>query len=273
MHILKRLTITILFISLVAFSLYFCFGKLTTDDTIPVISSTEENIEVSVYSDEAELYEGITAWDDKDGDITDKVFVEEISNFIRQGVCNITYAVVDSDNHVAKLTRKLTYSDYESPRFTVNSALVFIQGQTFSMLDYIGATDSVDGDISDKVKLVSSTIDTTEEGTYEITVQATNSFGDVISETLPVKVVSSKKMSVTIELSTYIIYAESGDSIDPDNYIESVTGYYGEKIDADDVEIDSSVDLNTPGVYTIEYSVKDENDNKGLTNLIVVVME
>lgn len=273
MHILKRITIILLFLSTLVFTLFYVYNRMTTDNTIPVISSDVDEIEASIYADEAELYNGITAWDDKDGDISDKVFIQDISNFIRTGVCNVTYVVTDSDNHVAKLTRRITYTDYESPRFILNDALVFAHGTSFSMLDYIGATDSIDGDISNQIKLISSTVDTTTQGAYEATFSVSNSYGDVVSATLPVSVVSQNDLAISIQLSTYLVYLEKGDSIDPEDYIESVTDYYGEEMDKDDVTIESELDLNTPGVYVISYSIEDENEYKGMTKLNVIIQD
>ena len=273
MHILKRVIVTIFIISLIVFLLYFDWNKLTTDETLPTISCTTDTIEMSINDDEAILYDGVSAWDDKDGDITENVFIEEISQFIREGVCNVTYAVVDSDNHVAKLTRRLSYTDYTSPEFILEKALVFTQGQTFSILDYVDAVDVIDGYIHDKIKTVDSTVDTTEEGSYEITIQVTNSLGDTVEETLPVYVVSSEDLAVTIELSTYLVYVDSGENFDPSDYVESVTGSYGEEMDKDSVTLKSKVDLSTPGVYTVKYSAEDDNGNKGITRLVVIVRE
>ena len=46
-----------------------------------------------------------------------EVIVESVSRFTDKGVCKVTYAVCDSDNHIAKATRKIIYTDYVSPTF------------------------------------------------------------------------------------------------------------------------------------------------------------
>ena len=66
---------------------------------------------------EERLLEGVTAYDGKDGDLTSKVFVESISNFVEPGVSNVTYVVYDADRHAAKASRKVVYLDYTPPRF------------------------------------------------------------------------------------------------------------------------------------------------------------
>lgn len=42
-------------------------------------------ISVSIHADEVELLSGVTAYDAKDGDVTDSLAVEHISNFIEKG--------------------------------------------------------------------------------------------------------------------------------------------------------------------------------------------
>lgn len=273
MHILRRITLIILFVFVISVVLFYTYNRMMDDDTMPVISCKTDELEVSIYAEESELYEGITAWDDKDGDLTDQVFIQDISNFITMGVCNATYVVIDSDNHVTKLTRRIIYTDYERPVFTLKEALVFGQGTVFSMLDYVGAVDCVDDDISGQIKMTKSTVDTTNEGVYEASFSVSNSYGDVVSVTLPITVVAKDELNVDIQLSSYLVYLEQGESITPEDYIESVTDYYGKEMDMEDVVIESDVDSNTPGVYVISYSAEDENGYKGITKLNVIIQD
>lgn len=273
MALVRRITIFLLIITSVCFAAFEGWNYLTADDTLPVISCTTEEIEVSIDADEVALLDGVTAWDDKDGDITESVYVESISDFIRVGVSNVTYCVVDSDNHVDKLTRRVIYSDYTSPEISLNAPLVLYVGQTFTALDYLGASDCIDGDITSQLSVTSSTVDTTGEGTYELTAKVTNSKGDAVSLTLPVKVLPSEELMASIELSTYLVYIEVGDSIDPTTYIESAAGYFGDEIDTDEVSIKSKVDIENEGVYVVKYTVVDELGYTGTTYLTVVVEE
>ena len=50
----------------------------------PEISMDNSEISVSIHADEAELLSGVTAYDAKDGDVTDSLAVEHISNFIEK---------------------------------------------------------------------------------------------------------------------------------------------------------------------------------------------
>ena len=42
----------------------------------------------------------MTATDDKDGDITENLFIESRTTFLEKGRFNVTIAVADQDNHV-----------------------------------------------------------------------------------------------------------------------------------------------------------------------------
>lgn len=60
-------------------------------------------------SDTALLLEGVTATDDRDGDVTDSVIIENIfPNDDRTGA-SVIYAAKDSHNNVTKVTRRVNY--------------------------------------------------------------------------------------------------------------------------------------------------------------------
>jgi CTP:phosphocholine cytidylyltransferase-like protein len=100
-----RVVAILLFVVTTALYVYFSVTeKLKTDNTVPVITLEEDVLEVGINATNAELLKGVTAFDEKDGDITDRVIVESLSNFIEPGLCRITYAVCDSNNHVATAT-------------------------------------------------------------------------------------------------------------------------------------------------------------------------
>ena len=54
----------------------------------PEISMDNSEISVSIHADEAELLSGVTAYDAKDGDVTDSLAVEHISNLSKRAAEN-----------------------------------------------------------------------------------------------------------------------------------------------------------------------------------------
>ena len=82
------------------------------DRTLPVLQCPDEPLVISVGENSREkLLEGVTAWDDKDGDLTERVLIQGIAKTVEGSETTITYAVVDSDDHVAHRTRTVRYTD------------------------------------------------------------------------------------------------------------------------------------------------------------------
>ena len=125
MKIIRIGLITLFTLTVALFVVTILLELFQRDDTIPEILCDSPKIVMKIDDTEEKLLEGIRAVDEKDGDITNKIIVEYISNFIEPGVARVTYAVADEDNHVAKYTRNVVYEDYVSPRFTLKSDLVF----------------------------------------------------------------------------------------------------------------------------------------------------
>ena len=108
-----RIIVLIVFILVTIASLVmFISEKLAVDKTLPQITVEEEMIEVSLKAKDEELLKGVTAHDEKDGDLTDKIIIESISRFTSKGVSKVTYAVCDSNNNVAKATRTIKFKGY-----------------------------------------------------------------------------------------------------------------------------------------------------------------
>lgn len=245
--------------------------KQNEDPTKPVITSDRDTLEVSVNYDESDLLEGLTASDERDGDLTDEILPGEFSQFIEKGLCNLSYVVFDSSNQAGTLSRKVRFTDYESPRFTLNQPLVFTTAQTDNnALNRIGARDDLDGDISIQVKQTASTINYSKEGNYTIDVEVTNSFGDVEKQTLPVHVINVPNQELQITLTQNLIYIKPGESFVPTDYIESCTDWNGNEISTSLVSVSSEVNTQEEGCYEVHYEASN-NDLNGETWMTVIV--
>ena len=83
-HDLKRLRIFLLvfFIAAAAvFGVYKGREFLTADNVAPVIKAPSDSFEASVSATDADLMNGMTATDNKDGDVTSSMVVVSKSNF------------------------------------------------------------------------------------------------------------------------------------------------------------------------------------------------
>ncbi len=257
--------------SLAVYGAYEIYGRLSTDTTIPIIELESQQIEVSIKDGEEALIKGVSAYDEKDGDISDTVIVESMSRFI-DGVRIITYVAFDKDNHVGKATREVVYSDYKSPVFSSTTGFRFPM-RSDSLIEGLRAEDCIEGDITSQVKVSPGFyVDTYETGLYGIQYQVANKSGDV--EYLPITVEiydpAVEARSPKIELNNYIVYTTVGKKVDAASYIKEATIGSLEVTKAD-VTIDASeVNYNEPGVYEITYSLR-SGENSGTNRLVVVV--
>ena len=255
----------------VVFFVVLVTTKVKTDNTIPVITVEDGILEVSVNASDEELLAGVKATDEKDGDISDRLLVESIGRFTEKGYCKITYAVSDYDNHVATATRKIHYTDYSAPKFTLSRPLLFSIYETVDTTGIVGATDCLDGNISQNVIIYSPDFEEVKEGKFSLQANVTNSKGDASQIVLPMVVEKQAKGAPEIHLNKYLIYVKKGKAA-PDwkKYIEETVDSTGLEADLT-VEVKTNFDKDKPGIYTVDYYGTDSMKIKGHTVLIVVV--
>lgn len=146
------------------------------------------------------------------------------------------------------------------------------EGSYSAAMSQIGAQDMLDGDLTGWVTQTDTNLNYDSAGTYTMSVQVNNSFGDTSTVALPVHVVSGDS-PLEIHLTTPIVYLTPGDTIDPDTYVEDVFDAEGSSLGTGVVSASSEVESDTPGCYEIHYTADDGNGNTGETWLTVVVEE
>lgn len=281
-----RIFVIIFFVfSVLVFSGYRFTSVIAEDRTIPVIKMDSESITVSVEGGDDAILEGVTAIDEKDGDITENIFIESRSNFIEKGRYNVTLAVSDKDNHVTKATREVIYSDYKSPQFSLSKPLKFLTAREnqddLNIASGLSATDVVDGNISNQIKISSDySINTYTPGEYPMEFVVTNSMGDTAKLPVIITIYSAAQESglPKVILSNYLINTPVGTEVDFSSIIEQIdyhnatyrksedgNFYSGEydlsgnaiMISSESVQIEENIDWNTPGVYEVKVTVTD----------------
>ena len=272
MRIVRTVVAVITILSFALFGITEVIRLVNRDTSLPEITSDREVLEIPCDYTEEQLLEGLTASDEDDGDLTSQIIAGSFSRFIDKGVSNITYVVFDSSDQPVTLTREVRFTDYHSPRFTLTEPLVFAEeeGSYTEAMNRIGAQDMLDGDLKDWITQTETDLNYQRAGSYTMTVEVSNSFGDTSTVGLPVHVVSAERRTMDIELSTSIVYISIGGSIDPDSYVQRVTDAQGNEADAGRVNVSSNVDTQTPGVYEIHYEVSD-GGSTGETWLTVIV--
>ncbi len=245
--------------------------------TAPIITSEVDEIHIPCQYNEADLLQGLTAYDAEDGYITDKILIGGFSKFTERGVSSLEYAVYDKDGNIATFKRKVVFTDYIPPRIQSNTPWVFRATDNVYNIPilYLEGLDMLDGDISKHMLITSADIDYAVPGTYTASVNLKNSFGDEVNLDLPVHILDPGISGYSIELTDPIIYAEKGETIRPKKYVAGVWNEYtGELIPEDGYEltIESEVDTSKDGIYEIRfYAVSPDNYQRGETWMTVIV--
>lgn len=270
MKIVKTVLIGIFALSLAVFGVSVVLSFAGRDAAVPEITSDRDVLEIPCSYMQDQLMEGLSAYDEQDGDLTDRIVAGSFSRFVTPGVSSLTYVVFDSADQPASLTRKVHFTDYHPPRFTLSEPLVFREqeGSYTEAMERLSAQDLLDGDLDEWIMQTDTDVNYSRPGRYTMSVEVTNSFGDNAEADLPVHVVTDDRQQVHITLTEGIVYLDQGDPIDPDDYIEEVTDADGAAADISTVSAESDVDENTPGCYEIHYTAA---DGAGETWLTVIV--
>lgn len=267
---------------------YRAFDRARTDRNPPIIHIAPQPLEISVNAPKGILLQDVTAEDDISGDVTDSIVLESIRLLSRDGKVSVGYAAFDSAGNVSKAQREVQYRNYRSPRFTLNGPLLYASGKNFDVLNDIGATDSIDGDIHHHVRaMLPEDTPLTSVGTHMVQLQVTNSLGDTTTEIFPVEIYASEEYSADLTLKEYLIYLPIGGIFNAKFYPDTVT-FRGTTYELGPVlpegyslEIDGKVDTLTLGVYPVTYTLTYTETNEwtntisneyvGYSKLIVIV--
>ena len=252
MKILEKVTIVLFVLVLAAFCGFQAYDRILTDHTPPVITCDSDTIDISVSDPESALFQGITAKDNRDGDLTGSVMIKGMTGLITNDTAKVTYIVFDSANNMASCQRIVRYTDYEKPRFALSAPLIYKVEEPIIVLDKLTARDSSGQDISENIRVVAQNINDYYEGTYNLTVQVSNSLGDVESLTLPV-IITEKTSRQFIELRDYLVYLNVGDGFNAYHYVKSVRDGSSE-LDGSNAAVQGNVDTSRPGTYYMEYT-------------------
>ncbi len=293
---IQVLSLIVFAVSVTVFGVYKVHSLTNGDSAGPEIAMNENTIEVSVAAAEEELLAGVTAVDEKDGDVTDTLVVEKMGNFVERGRREITIAAFDSNNHITKSAREIIYTDYHAPRFSLSAPLKFPAGVT-NILAYMSAEDVLDGNLTGNIKISGEyTLKADEPGEYPMLFTVSNSAGDVSSLPVTVTIYNPEQESKNpqITLSQYVVYTTIGAAVNPWDYVRAIQmdnrlyercedgilrdtapaeGQTRTEIRPEEVAITQNFDYNAPGVYEITYQIVSADGSVGTMRLIVIVSE
>ena len=239
----------------------------------PVIHATDKTIEVG---DEFDPRADVTAEDEEDGDITDKIeILENEVDTTKPGKYEVTYKVTDSGGASHVKTIKVTVNPKMEP---INAAPIIeaedktlTVGDAFDPMADVTATDAEDGNLTDKIEILKNTVDPSKPGVYEVTYKVTDSKGASYTKTITVTV--NPKMEVLNAIPT--IKAEDktitvGDTFDPKADVTAEDVEDGDLTDKIEV-LKNEVDTTKAGKYEVTYKVTDSKGASRTKTITVTV--
>lgn len=308
---IARIILGLLCVACLAGGAYYVRESRKDVDTEgPRLEAASDTLEVSIEDTDDVLLQDVVAEDDRDGNVSDSIIIESISKKAdgAENEFEITYVAFDQSNNSGKLTRNLVYTDYQKPHFALSEELRFPANQAVSLLDYVTAEDCIDGDVSPFITVEGAEKLQGEpaSGIYDCTLQVTNSVGDTAELPLQVEIYEDsyeeRSFRPYVVLTDYLIYHPKGQELDLTKLIAHVEDQGYNKIDygpmvtvyergeaeqvteqvangskekwvnISQISVNSNVDINQEGVYTVVYSyTSPENGYEGNTRLTVVV--
>lgn len=229
-------------------------------DVGPTITCEKDYFEVKCDDDLNDLIKYVSATDPQDGKISD-ITIERMY-FVNDNKSKISFVAIDSDNNIARISRKVIYTDYEGPKIHMLDPLVYSVTDNDKIEKIFSADDQFSGDISDRIKLIINSFSRRQAGVYPLTVKVSNFYGTTRSIDFNAYVFNSP--FTIIELNENVVYL-SKDQSKPDflSYMKNPS----ENITVDEGDLD----MGTEGSYEVLYYAGDKNSPTAFNRLVVVV--
>ncbi|EJR97984.1 immunoglobulin-like domain-containing protein [Bacillus mycoides] len=235
--------------------------------------SMDINYDTTIYvGDPFDPMAGVSAYDSKDGDITDKInIVGEVDPF-EPGTYNLDYTVANSRGFSVIKQVSVWVKRGEKPILRLPYKVSINVGDNFDPMAGVSATDEEDGDITSKIK-VDGNVDTSKPGTYEVTYTVTNSKGLTIVRKQPVKVKETEgtKNEAPVLTVPFTTTLHVGEEFDPMAGVSATDKEDGNLTNK--VKYTGNVDTSKPGKYIVEYWVVDSKGVNATATQTVIVKE
>ncbi len=273
MRTLKTILCIATALSVLAFALAIYYTQFYKDVVSPEIRIDSDVITVSVADGDDALLRGVTAADNRDGDISASVRVDGVSQLTGPNSARVRYIVFDRAENAATASRTVVYSDYEAPRISILQPLIYNVGDTIALQGRVLARDCLEGNITSSIRISSQNLTNRSPGTYHLTIWVMNKLGDISTVNIPVIVREDNEDAPIVELTSYLVYLERGESFNPRTYFQSYFESAASRLrhPYDQLEVTGEVDTDTPGSYEVTYSATNSAGLTGEAILTVIV--
>ncbi|MBC1245166.1 immunoglobulin-like domain-containing protein [Listeria booriae] len=235
-----------------------------TSNDAPVIVASDQTIKKGKAFD---VMAGVSASDLEDGDVTGGITVtanDVDTNTV--GTYHVTYSVTDSDGNTTTKTITVTITSNDAPTFTTSDVYLKV-GDKFNPYAGITASDTEDGNLTDRIDIESSDVDMTQPGAYAVEYSVTDSDNNTTKITRHVYVRTNDKPVIHASDQTF----KAGASFDPMAGMSASDTEDGD-ITANVTITANDVDANQAGTYHVTYSVTDSDDNTTTKTITITVL-
>lgn len=231
----ERTIMILMSIFTVGFAGITAFSYMTGDHTAPEISFPKEEITYTEGGDTAALLEGVSAVDDKNGDVSQYVCIDNIIPNPENETAAVIYAAYDFSNNVAKVRRTV---------------------------QYIPAADESSASDVEKDQTESEENDTSG-------LQTTDVEAEEPDQQQPVD-----PKAPVLTMAEHAFTIEEGGPFTPKNRVLRVE----DDVDNSDylmrhLNVDGDYDINTAGVYELDYYVVDSEGRESNHEKMVLTVE
>ena len=260
---------------------------------IPTIDAKDQ---VLTVNDSFDPMQGVSAHDEEEGDLTEKVEViennvptDENKKTTKEGSYTVTYRVSDSQGASSIKTITVVVNPVMEelnhiPYITAEDQVLTI-GDPLNLFYHVSAMDDEDGDLTGSVKLVKSTVpvdengNTIKAGAYTVIYSVSDSQG--ASSTKTVSVVVNPKMESINQIP--IIHAKDK-TVSVGDVFEVLQDVTAEDVEDGDVTgnlrvlennvpMDDNGKITKAGLFTITYQVTDSKGASSTKTITVTVNE
>ncbi|MBA3709394.1 MAG: DUF5011 domain-containing protein [Planctomycetes bacterium] len=256
------------FVFLAAFVMATAATQLSAEDTTPPVISLRGS-EVMTLTGEDFLDPGAVAFDDVDGDISDRILTWGIVNAQREGMYEIFYLVTDSSGNNAYTQRRIVVVDLVAPAITLLGDDPMIVTWPNAFIDPgAAAFDTFDGDLSLAVR-VDGAVDGSILGGYTVTYSVADRAGNQASMRRLVVVADRTAPAIALSGSDHMTMECGSSFVDPG--VTARDDHDGD-ISAQ-VVVSNGLDGSACGTYVISYAVADASGNAARVDRIVEVVD
>lgn len=267
----------------------------TMDRVAPEIQLPEVQAEYNLSDTNEVLLKGVTAMDNKDGDVTDSLVVENVFTDDEKGTATVVYVAKDSSNNVTKATRYMTWNPENVQTEEVTEEVTEApetepktEKQTEAETEEKSSEDSSE-DSSDETELqTENTLSVsemmhaaqTEEQTEEQTDVQTDAQTEAPAADIPEEDLDAYYEEIFAELSPEVprlrltnrkLEISVGDTFDPLIYVQSIVDDYDNKYELwRHISIEGEVNTKVPGIYQLIYTATDSSGNSSNRAMLLV---